>query len=167
MLPGSHDPEEIIKSVKKGIFAKDFSGGQVDITNGKFVFSTSEAYLIEDGKIGAPVKGATLIGDGPTAVGKISMVGNDLTLDSGGFTCGKNGQGVPVGIGLPTTLVDELTVHHDQNKSTQSLFVTDVTALVEIFDSLGNPFKDVGNEGVVARRNTKCRAEPISSGTVG
>ncbi|HEX4045115.1 MAG TPA: metalloprotease TldD [Gammaproteobacteria bacterium] len=110
MLPGESDPQEIIASVKKGLYAVNFGGGQVDITSGKFVFSTSEAYLIENGKIGAPVKGATLIGNGPDVLNKISMVGNDLKLDSGVGICGKDGQSVPVGVGQPTVRVDELTV---------------------------------------------------------
>ncbi|MFA6037978.1 MAG: metalloprotease TldD [Legionellales bacterium] len=110
MLPGPHDPQEIIKSVKKGIYAVNFAGGQVDITSGKFVFSSSEAYLIEDGKITRPVKGATLIGNGPDVLTKVSMVGNDLQLDSGIGVCGKAGQSVPVGVGQPTLKVDELTV---------------------------------------------------------
>lgn len=110
MLPGPHTPEEIIKSVEKGLYAKHFGGGQVDITSGKFVFDASEAYLIENGKITKPVKGATLIGNGPEVMTKISMVGNDLKLDEGVGTCGKDGQSVPVGVGQPTLLVDELTV---------------------------------------------------------
>jgi TldD protein len=110
MLPGQHDPEEIIRSVKKGLYAKNFGGGQVDITSGKFVFSTSEAYLIEDGKITRPVKGATLIGNGPDVLTKVSMVGTDLALDSGVGTCGKEGQSVPVGVGQPTLKIDGLTV---------------------------------------------------------
>ena len=110
MLAGEHDPEEIITSVKKGLYAPNFGGGQVDITSGKFVFSASEAYLIENGKITAPVKGAMLIGDGPEALTKISMVGTDLELDSGVGTCGKEGQSVPVGVGQPTLRIDELTV---------------------------------------------------------
>jgi TldD protein len=110
MQPGQHDPEEIIKSVKKGLYAKNFGGGQVDITSGKFVFSTSEAYLIEDGKITRPVKGATLIGNGPDVLTKVSMVGSDLALDSGVGTCGKDGQSVPVGVGQPTLKIDGLTV---------------------------------------------------------
>lgn len=110
MLPGQHDPEEIIKSVKKGLYAKNFAGGQVDITSGKFVFSASEAYLIEDGKITRPVKGATLIGNGPDVLTKVSMVGNDLELDSGVGTCGKDGQSVPVGVGQPTLKINGLTV---------------------------------------------------------
>ncbi len=110
MLAGPYAPEEIIKSVKKGLYAVNFGGGQVDITSGKFVFSASEAYLIEDGKITKPVKGATLIGDGPDVLTKVSMIGNDLKLDSGIGVCGKQGQSVPVGVGQPTLKVDELTV---------------------------------------------------------
>ena len=110
MLAGPHEPEEIIASVEKGIFAPNFGGGQVDITSGKFVFSASEAYLIENGKVTAPIKGAMLIGDGPEALSKISMVGNDLELDHGVGTCGKDGQSVPVGVGQPTLKIDELTV---------------------------------------------------------
>ncbi|NOX08084.1 MAG: metalloprotease TldD [Gammaproteobacteria bacterium] len=110
MLPGESDPEEIIASVKNGLYAVNFAGGQVDITSGKFVFSTSEAYLIENGKITAPVKGATLVGSGPEVLHHVSMVGNDLTLDQGVGTCGKDGQSVPVGVGQPTLKVDELTV---------------------------------------------------------
>ena len=110
MLNGAHAPEEIIASVDKGLYAVNFGGGQVDITNGKFVFSASEAYLIEGGRIGAPVKGATLIGNGPDALTKVSMVGNDMALDPGIGTCGKEGQGVPVGVGQPTMRVDGLTV---------------------------------------------------------
>ena len=110
MLAGPHDHEEIIASVKKGLYAPNFGGGQVDITSGKFVFSASEAYLIENGAITAPVKGAMLIGDGPDALTKISMVGNDLRLDDGVGTCGKEGQSVPVGVGQPTLKIDELTV---------------------------------------------------------
>lgn len=110
MLAGPHDPEEIIASVDKGIYAPNFGGGQVDITSGKFVFSASEAYLIEKGKVTTPIKGAMLIGDGPEALSKISMVGNDLELDSGVGTCGKEGQSVPVGVGQPTLKIDEITV---------------------------------------------------------
>ncbi|SMF94027.1 TldD protein [Methylomagnum ishizawai] len=110
MLPGPHDPEEILRSVKHGLYAKNFGGGQVDITSGKFVFSASEAYLIEDGKITRPVKGATLIGNGPDVLTRVSMVGNDLELDFGVGTCGKDGQSVPVGVGQPTLRVDGLTV---------------------------------------------------------
>jgi len=110
MLPGPHDPEEIVKSVGKGLYAKNFAGGQVDITSGKFVFSASEAYLIENGKITRPVKGATLIGNGPDVLTRVSMVGADLELDSGVGTCGKDGQSVPVGVGQPTLRIDGLTV---------------------------------------------------------
>jgi len=110
MLAGPHDPEEIIASVEKGIYAPNFGGGQVDITSGKFVFSASEAYLIEKGKVTTPIKGAMLIGDGPQALNKISMVGFDLELDSGVGTCGKEGQSVPVGVGQPTLKIDEITV---------------------------------------------------------
>ncbi|MDJ0699587.1 MAG: metalloprotease TldD [Woeseiaceae bacterium] len=110
MLAGPHDPGDIIASVEKGIYAPNFGGGQVDITSGKFVFSASEAYLIENGKVTTPVKGAMLIGDGPEALTKISMVGNDLKLDTGVGTCGKEGQSVPVGVGQPTLKIDELTV---------------------------------------------------------
>ena len=114
MLGGQHAPEEIIASVKHGIYAPNFSGGQVDITNGKFVFSTSEAYLIENGKITTPIKGATLIGNGPDALTKIRMIGNDMALDSGVGTCGKDGQSVPVGVGQPTLRIDGLTVGGSQ-----------------------------------------------------
>jgi len=110
MLAGESDPEEIIASVKKGIYAANFGGGQVDITSGKFVFSASEAYMIENGKITHPVKGATLIGNGPEVMNQISMVGNDLALDSGVGTCGKEGQSVPVGVGQPTLKIDQLTI---------------------------------------------------------
>jgi TldD protein len=110
MLAGDKDPQEIIGSVKRGLYAVNFGGGQVDITSGKFVFSASEAYLIEDGKVGPAVKGATLIGNGPDALTKISMIGNDLKLDDGIGTCGKSGQGVPVGVGQPTLRMDGLTV---------------------------------------------------------
>ena len=110
MLAGESDPEEIIRSVKRGIYCANLGGGQVDITSGKFVFSTSEAYLIEDGRITAPVKGATLIGNGPEAMSRVSMVGNDLALDSGVGTCGKDGQSVPVGVGQPTLKIDAITV---------------------------------------------------------
>ncbi|MFM2482972.1 metalloprotease TldD [Celerinatantimonas sp. YJH-8] len=110
MLAGESDPEEMIASVKRGIYAPNFGGGQVDITSGKFVFSASEAYLIEDGKITAPIKGATLIGNGPEAMSQVSMVGNDLQLDAGVGVCGKDGQSVPVGVGQPTLKLDELTV---------------------------------------------------------
>jgi TldD protein len=110
MLGGQHAPSEIIGSVKKGIYAVNFGGGQVDITSGKFVFSMSEAYIIENGRIGAPVKGATLIGNGPDALTKVSMIGNDSAMDPGIGTCGKNGQGVPVGVGQPTLKMTGLTV---------------------------------------------------------
>ena len=110
MLPGPHDPEEIVRSVPKGIYCRNFGGGQVDITSGKFVFSASEAYLIENGRITAPVKGATLIGNGPDVLTRVSMVGNDLELDAGVGTCGKDGQDVPVGVGQPTLRIDGLTV---------------------------------------------------------
>jgi TldD protein len=110
MLPGDHAPEEIIASVKKGLYAVNFGGGQVDITSGKFVFSASEAYLIEDGRVTRPVKGATLIGNGPEAMTRVSMVGNDLKLDDGVGVCGKDGQSLPVGVGQPTLKLDSLTV---------------------------------------------------------
>jgi TldD protein len=110
MLGGTASPEEMLRSVKRGLYAVNFGGGQVDITSGKFVFSASEAYLIEDGKVTAPVKGATLIGNGPDALTKVTMVGNDMALDAGVGTCGKNGQGVPVGVGQPTLKLAGLTV---------------------------------------------------------
>ena len=110
MENGPHSPEEIVSSMKKGIYAVNFGGGQVDITSGKFVFAASEAYLVENGKIGAPVKGATLIGNGPDAMSKISMVGNDMALDDGVGTCGKAGQSVPVGVGQPTVKMGGITV---------------------------------------------------------
>ena len=110
MRPGPHAPEDIIASVERGIYAVNFGGGQVDITSGKFVFSASEAYAIENGKLGAPLKGATLIGNGPDVLTRVSMVGNDLKLDEGVGTCGKEGQNVPVGVGQPTLRVDGLTV---------------------------------------------------------
>jgi TldD protein len=110
MRAGKRAPEEIIASVDKGLYAVNFGGGQVDITSGKFVFSASEAYLIENGKVGAPVKGATLIGNGPDVLTRVSMVGNDMKLDAGVGTCGKEGQSVPVGVGQPTLRVDGLTV---------------------------------------------------------
>jgi len=110
MVSGDKDPDEILESTKNGIYAKSFAGGQVDITNGKFVFSASEAYKIEDGKITDPVKGATLIGSGFDVLKKVSMIGNDMELDPGIGTCGKNGQGVPVGVGQPTLKIDGLTV---------------------------------------------------------
>jgi len=110
MLPGRHKPDEIIASVRHGLYAVNFGGGQVDITSGKFVFSANEAYLIEDGKVSRPVKGATLIGNGPEVMTRISMVGDDLALDTGVGTCGKEGQSVPVGVGQPTLKIDQLTV---------------------------------------------------------
>jgi TldD protein len=116
MLPGIRDPQEIIASVEKGLYAVNFGGGQVDITNGKFVFSASEAYLIENGKVTRPVKGATLIGNGPDVLTRVTLVGNDLALDSGVGTCGKDGQSVPVGVGQPTLLIDGLTVGGTQQQ---------------------------------------------------
>ncbi|HBT41877.1 MAG TPA: metalloprotease TldD, partial [Rhodospirillaceae bacterium] len=110
MLGGDKDPKEILASVKKGVYAVSFGGGQVDITSGKFVFSCTEAYEIENGKIGRPLKGATLIGDGKDVLNHVGMVGNDMEMDPGIGTCGKDGQGVPVGVGQPTLLVNQLTV---------------------------------------------------------
>ena len=110
MTGGDHDPEEMIRSVKKGIWAVDFGGGQVDITSGNFVFQCTEAYMIEDGKVGAPVKNATLIGHGPTALTRVSMIGNDFAMDDGVGTCGKAGQSVPVGVGQPSLKIDAITV---------------------------------------------------------
>jgi TldD protein len=110
MLAGNDDPEEILRSVQSGIYAASFGGGQVDITSGKFVFTVSEAYQIENGRLGAPLKGATLIGNGPDVLTRISRIGNDLELDRGVGTCGKEGQSVPVGVGLPTVRLDEITV---------------------------------------------------------
>jgi TldD protein len=110
MLAGDDSPEDIIRSVKRGVYAVNFGGGQVDITNGKFVFSASEAYMIENGQITAPLKNCTLIGNGPDALTKVSMVGNDLQLDEGVGTCGKDGQSVPVGVGIPTLKLDSMTV---------------------------------------------------------
>jgi TldD protein len=110
MLAGTRDPEEIIRSVDKGLYAVNFGGGQVDITNGKFVFAATEAYLIENGKVTQPVKGATLIGNGPDALTRVSMIGNDMRMDAGMGTCGKEGQSVPVGVGQPTLKIDGLTV---------------------------------------------------------
>jgi TldD protein len=110
MLDGAHDPAEIIASVEKGLYAVNFGGGQVDITSGKFVFSASEAYLIENGKVTRPVKGATLIGNGPEVMNRISMIGDDLALDEGVGVCGKDGQSVPVGVGVPTLRIDAMTV---------------------------------------------------------
>ena len=110
MLGGKDDPEDMIKSVKRGIWAVDFGGGQVDITSGNFVFQCTEAYMIEDGKVGAPVKNATLIGHGPTALNRVSMIGNDFAMDDGVGTCGKGGQTVPVGVGQPSLKIDAITV---------------------------------------------------------
>src|SRR3954447_7923987 len=110
MLAGTHAPDEMIRSVRRGLYAVNFGGGQVDITSGKFVFSASEAYLIEDGKVTAPVKGATLIGNGPDSLTKVQMIGNDMALDPGIGTCGKSGQGVPVGVGQPTLKLSGLTI---------------------------------------------------------
>jgi TldD protein len=110
MLPGQDDPEDMIRSVKRGLYAVNFGGGQVDITNGKYVFSATEAYLIEDGKVTAPVKGATLIGNGPETMQKVTMIGHDFALDAGVGVCGKDGQSVPVGVGQPSILISELTV---------------------------------------------------------
>jgi TldD protein len=110
MLPGKYAAEEIISSVDRGLYAVNFAGGQVDITSGRFVFSASEAYLIEKGRVTRPVRGATLIGNGPEAMTRVSMVGNDLKLDAGIGVCGKDGQSVPVGVGQPTLRIDALTV---------------------------------------------------------
>jgi TldD protein len=110
MMPGDSSPEEMIREARNGIFAKTFSGGQVDVASGKFVFAAEEAYLIENGQIAAPIKLAMLIGDGPTILKKISRVGNDFALDSGVGTCGKDGQLVPVGVGEPSVLLDRITV---------------------------------------------------------
>ena len=110
MLGGEHNPAEMITSTKRGLYCANFGGGQVDITNGKFVFQCTEAYLIEDGKVTAPVKGATLIGNGPETMQRVAMIGNDLELDDGVGTCGKDGQSVPVGVGQPSLLISELTV---------------------------------------------------------
>jgi TldD protein len=110
MVAGDKDPQEILASVKDGIYAVSFGGGQVDITSGKFVFSCTEAYKIENGKVGRPIKGATLIGNGPDVLTRVAMIGNDMKLDPGVGTCGKQGQGVPVGVGQPTLLIDKLTV---------------------------------------------------------
>jgi len=110
MLNGEYEHQELIESVKKGIYAPNFGGGQVDITSGKFVFSASEAYLIEDGKITAPIKGATLIGNGFDAMQKVSMVANNMSLDPGVGVCGKEGQSIPVGVGQPSLKIDQLTV---------------------------------------------------------
>jgi TldD protein len=110
MLAGDRDPGEILASVKNGIYAVSFGGGQVDITSGKYVFQVTEAYKIDDGKLGRPLKGAMLIGNGPTDLHRVGMIGNDLQLDPGIGTCGKNGQGVPVGVGQPTLRMDRITV---------------------------------------------------------
>ena len=110
MVAGADEPGDILRSVKHGLYAVAFGGGQVDITSGKFVFSASEAYLIEDGRVTRPVKGATLIGNGPEALTRVSRVGHDLKLDEGVGTCGKDGQSVPVGVGLPTIRIDRMTV---------------------------------------------------------
>jgi TldD protein len=110
MLAGDDDPADVLRSVSRGLYAVSFGGGQVDITSGKFVFSANEAYRIEDGRVGAPVKGATLIGNGPEVLLRVTRIGNDLALDRGVGTCGKDGQSVPVGVGLPTLRVNDLTV---------------------------------------------------------
>ena len=110
MLSGNHDPQEIVASLDRGLYAVNFGGGQVDITSGKFVFSASEAYWVEHGKIQYPVKGATIIGNGPEALTRVTMIGDDLALDSGVGTCGKEGQSVPVGVGQPTLRIESLTV---------------------------------------------------------
>jgi TldD protein len=110
MLAGPHDPGEILAALQRGVYAVNFGGGQVDITSGKFVFQCTEAYLVESGRIVAPIKGATLIGDGPSALTRVKMVGNDLKLDDGVGTCGKEGQSVPVGVGQPTLYISGLTI---------------------------------------------------------
>jgi TldD protein len=110
LTAGPHDPEEIVRSVKRGIFAKTFGGGQVDISNGDFVFSLTESYLIEDGKITAPLKGVNLIGNGPETLREVSMLGHDMKLSDGIWTCGKDGQSVPVGVGCPTIKLSRITV---------------------------------------------------------
>mgnify|MGYP002760944506 FL=1 len=115
MRAGDRDPQEIIESVDRGLYAVNFGGGQVDITSGKFVFSVSEAYMIENGRVTSPVKGATLIGNGPSALHQVSMVGNDLELDTGIGVCGKEGQSVPVGVGQPTLKLDAITVGGTQS----------------------------------------------------
>jgi len=115
MRAGDRDPQEIIQSVDRGLYAVNFGGGQVNITSGKFVFSVSEAYMIENGRLTAPVKGATLIGNGPSALHQVSMVGNDLELDTGIGVCGKEGQSVPVGVGQPTLKLDAITVGGTQS----------------------------------------------------
>ena len=110
MESGEHDPAEIIASVERGLYAVNFEGGQVDITSGNFTFATSEAYLIENGKVTRPLKGATLIGNGPAVMNSVSMIGNDMALDRGTGVCGKDGQSVPVGVGQPTLKLDSITV---------------------------------------------------------
>ncbi len=110
LMGGSHDPEEILKSVKRGVYAKRFSGGQVNISNGDFVFSLTEGYLVEDGKITAPLKGVNLIGNGPDVLNKVTMLGTDFQLSDGIWTCGKDGQSVPVGVGTPTVKIAAITV---------------------------------------------------------
>jgi TldD protein len=110
MLNGKHQPDEIIGTVKNGLYANNFGGGQVDITNGKFVFSASQAWLIKDGKLTNPVKGASIVGNGPDILNQVSMIGNDLKLDTGVGTCGKEGQSVPVGVGQPTLKIDNIIV---------------------------------------------------------
>jgi TldD protein len=110
LTAGPHDPEEIVRSMKRGIYAKRFGGGQVDIANGDFVFSLTESYLVEDGKIGAPLKGVNLIGNGPDVMRKVVMLGNDVVISDGVWTCGKDGQSVPVGVGCPTLKVSSMTV---------------------------------------------------------
>ena len=110
LLAGQSDPEEILKTVKRGVFAKKFGGGQVDISNGDFVFSLTESYLVEDGKITAPLKGVNLIGNGPDVLRKVSMLGNDVEVSDGIWTCGKDGQSVPVGVGCPTVKISAITV---------------------------------------------------------
>jgi TldD protein len=110
LLAGPHDPEEMIRSVKKGIFAKTFGGGQVDISNGDFVFSLTESYLIEDGVVTAPLKGVNLVGNGPETLRQVTMLGNDVAVSDGIWTCGKDGQSVPVGVGCPTVKIDRITV---------------------------------------------------------
>jgi TldD protein len=110
MLGGDKPPGEIVASIRKGLYATNFGGGQVDITSGKFVFSASEAYWVENGKVQYPVKGATIVGNGPDALTRVTMIGNDMSLDSGVGTCGKEGQSVPVGVGQPTLRIDGLTV---------------------------------------------------------
>ncbi len=132
MLAGDDAPEDILRSVKRGLYAVNFGGGQVDITNGKFVFSASEAYLIEDGKVTAPVRDATLIGNGPEALKYVSMVGNDLKLDEGIGTCGKDGQSVPVGVGMPTIKLDRMTVGEREGELAASASASDVALRVPV-----------------------------------